>query len=193
MLSSPLQSRDIPPRKAKPSEIRVKCKRLSVVKGARFVCALRNRFRLIFALDVAWTKVCFLRESLVVDPHRLRRSNRREPGSFILNTLGSSRGAASNEIRDRCIEGRRRTQFSITFPCCAWFVVVQNGAAAQWCCSTRGEGRLFGAGMHMSWPEGSSACAIVFEKTFAAARESLHLLITFCGAADARERRVARE
>lgn len=128
MLSSPFQSRDIPPREAKPSEITLKCKRLSVVKGARFVCALRNRFCVIFALDVAWTRVCFLRASLVVAPHLVRRSPRRQPGSFILNTLGSSRGAASNETRDRCIGGRRRTQFSITFPCCAWFVVVQ-----EWC------------------------------------------------------------
>lgn len=42
-------SRDIPLRKAKTSAIRAKRGRVSVVKGARFVCALRNRFWRNFA------------------------------------------------------------------------------------------------------------------------------------------------
>lgn len=81
------------------------------------------------ALDVARIRVCFLNASLVA-PLPLLRCPPQQPGSFILNTLGSRRGAASNEIRGRCIEGKRHTQFSSTFPCCAPFVFAQSGAAA---------------------------------------------------------------
>lgn len=80
------------------------------------------------ALDVI--RDCFLNASLVAPLPLLRGCPPQQPGSFILKTLGSRRGAASNEIRGRCIDGRRHAQFPITFPCCAPFVLTQNGAAA---------------------------------------------------------------
>lgn len=149
------------------------------------------------ALDVARIRVCFLNASLVAPLPLIRGCPPQQPGSFILNTLGSRRGAASNEIRGRCIEGRRHAQFSFTFPCCAPFVFAQNGAAAL----QHPGGRLpatFPGGNAHGWRERSQCVCdwlllLLFFLFFWVGKdvcrnwESLRLRITFCGPADARK------
>lgn len=100
------------------------------------------------ALDVAWIGVCFLDASLS------RGCPLQQPGSFVLKTLGGRRGAASNEIQARCIEGRR---ISVTFPCCAPLVFAQNGAAAL----PQHAGRRQPATLECTWAGVSAAGACV--------------------------------
>lgn len=96
---------------------------------------------------------CFLDASL---PLLRRGCPLQRPGSFVLKTLGSRRGAASNEIRARCIEGRR---ISVTFPCCAPLVFAQNGAAAL-----QHAGRRQPATLECTWAGVSAASACVRDR-----------------------------
>lgn len=116
-------------------------------RGAFLSALYVIRFGVILhrALDVVY----FLDASL---PLLRRGCPLQQPGSFVLKTLGGRRGAASNEIQARCIEGRR---ISVTFPCCSPLVFAQNGAAAL----QQHAGRRQPATLECTWAGVSAASA----------------------------------